>query len=145
MKKQKKLFILLFSTLVIIGTFWFVISFFKSSEKNLEKTTSEVFLNSNDLVANFLSNKTKANNLYVGKVIEITGYVDKVTFLNNRKTVLLFTENKESGVICDVNEDQTEKIKQLKKNQKITIKGICKGFLKDVILLNCYIDLKPNE
>lgn len=145
MNKTENIFLLIVAILVFVGASFLAIPLFESSEKNLEKTPSEVFLNSNELVANFVSDTEKASVLYVGKVVEVTGFVEEVTFLNNRKTVLLYTENTASGIICDVNENQTEKINTLQKHQKITVKGICKGFLKDVILLNCYIDLKPNE
>ena len=60
----------------------------------------------------------------------------EITHLNNRITVILNSKNENFGVICDINTNQNEKIEQLKKHQKIRVKGICKGFLKDVIILN---------
>lgn len=145
MKKLKNIFIVLISLTLFISVYLYVAYNFSSSEKNLEHINSEVLLSSNDLVANFLSNKKEANKLYTDKIIEVTGYVEEVTFLNNRKTVLLYTENKKSGIICDINKNEIEKVNQLKKHQQIMVKGVCKGFLKDVILLNCYLDLKPND
>lgn len=145
MKTFKKT--LLFVTLItlIIWSFWATLSVNKSSEKNLEKINSDYNLDSNDLVANFVNNTAKANGNYVGKIIEVTGFVKQISFLNNRKTVILYTKNQNYGVICDVSNNQLDKLKTLKKHQKITVKGTCKGFLMDVILLNCYIDLKTNE
>ena len=140
-----RIFLLLLAVLIIVSLYIFVVPYFKSSEVNLEKVTSEVSLNSNLLVSLFIANEEASYKLYAGKVIEVSGFVKEISFLNNRNTVLLYTENKESGIICDIHESQLEKVKKLKKDQKIKIKGICKGFLKDVILLNCYIDLKTNE
>nr|WP_181374578.1 hypothetical protein [Polaribacter aquimarinus] len=120
-------------------------SYFSPQEKNLEFANSEMTLNADDLVNSFLVNPEYSNNLYTGKIIEITGFVKKVTFLNNRNTVLLYSNNKTSGVICDIHPSQIKKVKKLKEHQEVKVKGICKGFLKDVILLNCHLDFKANE
>ncbi|KGL64152.1 conserved hypothetical protein, tRNA-anti-like family [Polaribacter sp. Hel1_85] len=106
---------------------------------------SEASINSNDLIDSYILSEEKTDKLYSGKIIEVTGFVKEVTFLNNRNTVILYSQNKTSGIICDIHPSQIEKVKNLKEHQKIIVKGICKGFLKDVVLLNCYIDLKLNE
>ena len=93
----------------------------------------------------YSNNEEKSDSLYAGKIIEITGSIKEITFLNDRNTIILNSNSETFGVICDINPNQKEKINQLQKNQKIQIKGICKGFLKDVILLNCTIDLLTNE
>ncbi|WP_370449472.1 hypothetical protein [Aquimarina sp. BL5] len=51
----------------------------------------------------------------------------------------MYGDNKYSGVLCDMQSDQTVGIRKLKKGQKIMLKGVCKGFLKDAILLNCML------
>ncbi|WP_439127430.1 OB-fold protein [Polaribacter sp.] len=145
MKSIKNLFYTIIVILLFVNIYVYVLPFFKSSERNLEKVPSEIALNSNQLVNYYLENEKNANYLYTGKIIEVIGFVEDVSFLNDRNTVLLYTDHKKYGILCDVNNAQIEKVKSLKKHQKIKVKGICKGFLKDVVLLNCYIDLKPNE
>ena len=145
MKKKNIIFYIIILVLLLINGYYYVLPIFKNSNKNLENVAFELALNSNDLVNQFISNEEKANEIYAGKIIEITGYVKEVTFLNNRNTVILYSKNKTSGIICDINKNQIEKVKKLKEHQKIKVKGICKGFLKDVVLLNCYIDIEPNE
>ncbi|WP_353938889.1 OB-fold protein [Polaribacter aquimarinus] len=145
MKIKNKLLITFIITLVFITIYCFVMSYFSPQEKNLEFANSEMTLNADDLVNSFLVNPEYSNNLYTGKIIEITGFVKKVTFLNNRNTVLLYSNNKTSGVICDIHPSQIKKVKKLKEHQEVKVKGICKGFLKDVILLNCHLDFKANE
>ena len=77
-----------------------MLPYFKSTEINLEKVSSEISLNSNELVASFITNENKSNEVYGGKIIEVTGFVKEISFLNNRNTVLLYTENEKSGIIC---------------------------------------------
>lgn len=143
---KKNIFTYSIITLFLLGfMFVFVKPLFTNFERNLEKENSDIVINSDELISSFKIDEEKANELYKGKIIEVIGIVKEVSFLNNRNTVLLYTKNKDSEIICDVHASQIEKIKTLKKDQKIRVKGICKGFLKDVILLNCSIDLLPNE
>ena len=143
-KKNKGLFIIVAGLLLVNG-YYYIVPYFKESHKNLELIASDAALHSDDLINSYIVNEEKTNALYSGKIIEVTGFVKEVTFLNNRNTVILYSKNKTSGIICDVHPSQIEKVKTLKEHQKIVVKGICKGFLKDVVLLNCYIDLKLNE
>lgn len=145
MIKKNKALIIITIILLVINGYYYVVPYFKNSNKNLELVAYDASLNSDDLINSYLINEEKTDALYAGKIIEITGYIKEVTFLNNRNTVLLYSKNSNSGVICDIHPSQIEKVKTLKEHQKIIVKGICKGFLKDVVLLNCYIDLKLNE
>lgn len=145
MKKKNKLFYFFIIILLLVNGYFYVVPFLKNSNKNLEMVASDVAINSNELIDFYLQSEEITSQLYTGKIIEVSGFVKEVTFLNNRNTVILYSKHKTSGVICDIDPSQAEKIKNIKKHQKIVVKGICKGFLKDVILLNCYIDLKLNE
>lgn len=145
MKKKNNILYILITLLLLVNGYYYVIPYFTNSNKNLELVAYEASINSNDLIDSYLISEAETNELYSGKIIEVSGFVKEVTFLNNRNTVILYSQHKTSGVICDIHPSQIEKVKNLKEHQKIVVKGICKGFLKDVVLLNCYIDLKLNE
>ncbi|WP_036822326.1 OB-fold protein [Polaribacter sp. Hel1_85] len=145
MKKKNTFFYIIIVVLLLVNGYYYVLPYFKNANKNLELVASEASINSNDLIDSYILSEEKTDKLYSGKIIEVTGFVKEVTFLNNRNTVILYSQNKTSGIICDIHPSQIEKVKNLKEHQKIIVKGICKGFLKDVVLLNCYIDLKLNE
>lgn len=145
MKAKNKFFLLIVLLFVLINGYCYLVPLFTSSEKDLENELAELNVNSNDLVNAYTLNEGKSDSLYAEKIIEVTGFVKEITFLNDRNTVILNSNSETFGVICDINPNQKEKINQLQKHQKIRVKGICKGFLKDVILLNCSIDLLNNE
>lgn len=145
MKSKNKLFLISISILILIIGYQFINALNSSSEKNLENEIAELVLDSRDLLNAFTKNEEKSDSLYAGKILEISGIVKEVTFLNNRNTLILYGNSNENGIICDLNPNQKEKLKHIKKHQKVFVKGICKGFLKDVILLNCTIYFKPNE
>lgn len=145
MNTKNKIFLVIIIVLLFINGYSFILPYFKTSDKSLENEVAELTLNATDLIEDYQLNEEKSDSIYSGKIIEITGFVKEITFLNKRNTVILNSNSDTFGVICDINPNQKEKIKQLKEHQKIKVKGICKGFLKDVILLNCYIDLLTNE
>ncbi|GMN05004.1 hypothetical protein MTsPCn5_03920 [Croceitalea sp. MTPC5] len=73
-------------------------------------------------------------------VIAVTGIVHEVNTINNRVTILLKgNDEQENYIICDMDSNQTHKIKTIQKGDSLVIKGLLKGMLKDVIMLNCII------
>ena len=73
-------------------------------------------------------------------VIAVSGTVYEINTINKRITILLKgNEAQETFVICDMNSNQNSSIKTIKKGDSILIKGLLKGILKDVIMLNCII------
>lgn len=114
--------------------------FFLLDNKNLANTKPTVFIESNKLMNAFNNDEKKANKLYTGKVIEVAGTIQEINYLNKKTTLILNTDYTDSSIICELNNDETKKLIDIDKNKKILIKGICKGFLKDIILLNCYLE-----
>lgn len=145
MKTKKYIFFIAALLLIMFVIKYAYIPAKSVQTENLRNKVPELVLNSNDLINAYLIDEEKSNNIYAGKIIEVTGYVEETTLLNNRNTIILASKNKSFGIICDINPNFTTEFNQVQKNQKIRVKGICKGFLKDVILLNCSIELTPNE
>ena len=142
---KKKIFLFIFiSFLFIFGVYcYFKIS--KETVINIKSASISYNLYTDDLIADFRDNEKSANEKFAGKIVKIKGKVKEVSFLNNTNTVILLGDES-SGIICDFNQKQTKEIKALTKNQTVIIKGIYKGFLKDVVLLNCLlINDKTNE
>ncbi len=132
--------------LVLAAGLYLYFGFYNPSHDAIDKATTEVSVSSDELTSTYILNEKNANSIYRGKVIEVDGVVKKVSFLNNRNTVLLYGNDKYSNVLCDMQSNQIEKVKELKPGQKIRIKGVCKGFLKDAIVLNCMlINTQINE
>lgn len=75
----------------------------------------------------------------IEQVILIEGIVEDINGLNQRNTVILKGEDTKRFVICDM--QKSENLALLNVGDTVTIKGILKGTLKDVILLNCIIPI----
>lgn len=142
MFKKYKLLLIINLTL-LLG--YFLYSFLVDNYNN-KQLSPKVTISAKYLTYLYFSNEKTANELYVNKIIKVYGTIKEISYLNDRNTIILAGHSNASGVICDLNKTEFTKLNQLKINQPIYIKGICKGYLKDVILLNSYIDiLKNNE
>lgn len=108
-----------------------------SMVKNVGKVNAE------EIISMFKSNEQEANATYIEKVIEVEGVVKNISFLNNRHTILLESKKfTKSFVMCDMSPLVNKKIHKLKVGDSVVLKGVCKGYLLDVIMLNC---LPTNE
>ena len=101
-------------------------------EGTLEKTQRNLNFNEDNLIEN---------------VVLVEGVIQDINSLNNRTTIILKgKKDTDKLVICDMQKNQKIAINNLNLGDEITIKGIFKGTLNDVILLNCIIPQpKTNE
>ena len=122
MKRKNIILLIIVVVLILINVNHYVLPAFKNSDKNLENEVAELTLNANELVDTYLLNEESATDKYSGKIIEVTGFIKKITFLNNRNTIILNSNNESFGVICDVHANEVEKLKKIKEHQKIRVK-----------------------
>ncbi len=79
-------------------------------------------------------------------VISVEGIVKDINFLNNRMTIVLSSVRPgDASVLCDMQRDQKTMLQGIDLGEKVTVKGIYKGALKDVIILNCIIYNQPSN
>ncbi len=123
---------------LLIGVYWFW-QFTHTTTINIQNTETNTFVEAEVLINSFLENEAQSNKQFKSKVVEVTGIVKTISFTNNRYTVILQGKNNDHHVLCDLKALDATSIKSISHLKKVRIKGICKGFLKDVILLNCII------
>ncbi|MGK0412111.1 MAG: hypothetical protein ACJA1B_000300 [Polaribacter sp.] len=142
---KRNIFLVVFISFLLIFGLYCYFRIQKEATIHMESVAASYHVNTDDFIANFKQDEKGTNKKFAGKIIKVKGKVKEVSFLNNTNTVILFGDEN-SGIICDFDQNQTKEIKALTKNQTVTIKGIYKGFLKDVILLNCLLmNDKTNE
>lgn len=92
-----------------------------------------------ELYAQFSSDHIQANQAYLNKVLQVSGRV--LTIKNSRyaePVVILSTGNPLFGVACSLSQAEPS-AQPVKPGETITIKGICTGYLSDVVLSNSII------
>jgi putative nucleic acid binding protein len=86
----------------------------------------EIEVSAAQLLQEYKDNEVAANEKYKGKLLAVKGKVYRVT----AKDVELKGEDKKSTiyrVLCKIGPDDTDKVKQYKADQVLTIKGVCDG------------------
>jgi hypothetical protein len=95
-----------------------------SDEKSIKITAVAIF-------DSFTNNEQAANKLYLNKAIEVTGKVTSVQKNQDGKTVVILqSDDPVYGVNCTFKQDPGT----IDNNNLITFKGICTGYLSDVII-----------
>lgn len=73
---------------------------------------------------------------YLNKAIEITGIVDTVALKGQEVSIYLKENNATSGVLCSFDKGSFN-ADFMKRGDKITLKGLCSGYLMDVVMNKC--------
>ena len=90
-----------------------------------------IVISANAIFDSFSINENRANELYLNKAIQVKGKVSK-TLKNQSGQAVVYLETNDPvfGVNCTFKEDPGP----LEKGTTIEFKGICTGFLSDVII-----------
>tara|TARA_B110000285_G_scaffold130873_1_gene147037 strand:+ start:217 stop:633 length:417 start_codon:yes stop_codon:yes gene_type:complete len=104
-----------------------------AQEKAAISSTASVLLEA------FSTDETAANLKYLGRIIQVKGVISKVEIVNKKGSITLETEALFGSVLCTLTPEESLSIKELKIGQEILLKGICTGFLMDVVLVKCII------
>lgn len=93
------------------------------------------------LLSDFETNENAANAKYLDKVIRVSGIVASITDKETETTVYLKEGADMSGVTCSFLKNTIDKNK-VNIGTKVFIKGICSGYLMDVVLNHCALDVE---
>lgn len=133
---NKKNIIIAILVLGIIGLF-VAYKIYNKPHINVSKAKSDLTLTADTIINDFSSDENVANSKYLEKIIEVKGTISEVKNEKGKGIVTLKTNDDFGSVICHLSADATKNISSLKEGQTITLKGICTGYLMDVILVKC--------
>lgn len=102
---------------------------------SLEKKKADVEVTSDEIIAAYEADENAANGVYNGKVVQVTGKISVLTDEAGTKKIQLETSNPIAMIICEM-ETGTE-TGDVKAGDMVSIKGLCTGYLSDVILVQC--------
>lgn len=136
MNRKSILIIVAIVVIVAIVSYagWYI---FRPGDTNVKKK-ADFELSTAELVNAFEMNEEDANAKYLGKIIEVTGRIDDITIKDEVVSVTLKNEDDISGVICSFAQSSVS-ADNLKIGQTKSIKGVCSGYLLDVVLNKCTI------
>lgn len=131
---------ILLSLLIVPVVVIACITMYNKPHINVAKTAPDISsITSQTLLNDFLSDENQANSKYLEQIIQVTGVISKLETAKGGGIVTLRDEDSFGSVMCHLSPEETEKMESLKKGQSVTVKGICTGYLMDVILVKCVI------
>jgi len=139
---KNKRFIIL-GILVFVGLAGAMIglNMFTQTHEGLEHLKADHEIDAAKLFTAFEENETQANELYLGKIIEVQGRISSIEVPSEgtANIVLEASEDSFGGINCSFTEIDAKQVSTFEKGQNLRIRGECSGFLMDVTLVRCVI------
>ena len=107
--------------------------------KTLDKTAdlkSDITLNAQDLFLAYESDESAANKKFLDKIVEVKGVVASTKEDDGKSNIYLETEDMLANIACQM---ENKLIKVPKEGTTVTIKGVCTGYLSDVVLVRAVL------
>lgn len=96
-------------------------------------------IDASQLFTAFEENEAQANTKFLNQIIEVTGVVSEILTNQENKTVVVLKSNDPLfGISCTLEQSAS----RLSEGDSLILKGICTGYLSDVVLTDCII-IKP--
>ena len=111
---------------------------YNKPHKDVVAATPAYTLSSSELLTDFENNEAQANEKYLDQVVQVTGEIRSIKKDPESPSLTLETDSPISGVICQLEAGDVDKISGLNPGQTLTVKGICTGMLMDVVLVRCH-------
>lgn len=134
---QKNVGTLCMIALCAVGVSVYGYYMYNKPVEGLEFKKADYNLSPLELVKEFQNDEETANLKFLNKVIKVTGMIASI----EEEHITLEVEGAFAQVICEMK--LASALKNLSKGQEITIKGLCTGYLMDVVLVNCNISKQP--
>jgi DNA/RNA endonuclease YhcR with UshA esterase domain len=109
---------------------------------DIAETSVEISISAGKIVEDFSLDETIANRNYLDKIIAVKGVISDTKIENNKGIVSLKSNDDFGSVLCYLSTESTRKISLLKVGDTIVVKGVCTGYLMDVVLIKSEIHLK---
>lgn len=123
--------------MIIIVALGMALYWYNKPHVDVKKSDAAYVLTAQNLIYEYQQNETKSNEKFAENVVQVNGKVFEISTLKGNCVITLKDENLESGIICHMIPEENRKALKLNKGQDIEIKGICTGYLLDVIMVRC--------
>lgn len=104
---------------------------------SLEHKKADVVVTAAQLIADYESDEQAADEKYLGKVVQVSGKIADMTTAEGKMKINIETPNPIALIICEM--ETGVETGSVKAGDDIKIKGMCSGYLSDVILVQSTI------
>lgn len=125
--------ILIPAAILLVLSVFSAYRYYNKGHRNVQSEEA-IVISAGELFKAFESDETRANAKYLDKAIEVSGTISEISSNQERNTVVILdADNVMGGVACTL---ENAGINTLEKGKEISIKGICTGYLTDVVITN---------
>jgi len=115
------------------------IKLYNKPHQDVQAALPDIEVSAATLIGDFQENETKANKKYLDKIIQVKGEVSKISTSNGNSVIALSTPDQNGTVICTLDPSQNKKVLGIEKGMTVYIKGVCTGFIMDVMMIRTVI------
>jgi len=134
----KKLLLTGSTVIALIVIVFAIVYVFRPAPSSVGKARPKHTITASNLVSEFEANENLANSHYLDKVLEVTGTVNNIAEDQTAIIVTLKEAGREAGVLCSFDKSNLE-IDAVRRGDKIVVRGVCAGYLLDVVLTKCIL------
>jgi len=129
----------IFLCLGLLIALFIIIKLYNKPHVDVESTKADYIISIENIVREFEENEEIANKKYLDKIIQVEGNIIDITLTDGNGTITLDSKNSGKTVVCSMIASENIKVVGLQKGNKITVRGICTGYLMDVMLVRAII------
>ena len=139
--KMKKFLIILLILAAAAGSYGYYL--YNKPRSGVSEMTTAFTLDAKGFYSEYNTDENTANTKYLGKVIEVTGKIRSVD-TDDRGTINIALETGDMGAVnCQF--EKKDKMPSVVAGNIVRVKGVCSGFLLDVVLVDCEIINEKNS
>jgi len=128
------------SAIILICAISFAWYQYNRKPGNLLHRLPQVSVNAVVLAKDYLNDEKKANDKYLGKIVDVKGSIVAMTNQQDTLTgIELNTDDALHNISCSFNRYHIPALKKVKIGDTVVIRGICTGYLVDVELNRCVL------
>lgn len=131
---MKKVIIIIVGIVVLGATYGFYL--YNKKTPSLQNTSPDFTLSAETLYSKFSTDEKEALKIYEGKVIQVEGKILSISQSDSISNIVL---NADGALFGAVNCSFKNLKPSFQKNDNVTVKGRCQGYLNSVVLNNCVI------
>ena len=124
--------------LCVLTTGLILLHFNCSEGSDIANQPADFKLQADELFRDFSENEAAGNTKYVGKILKVVGTIKSVVPTSNGTVNLELVAN-DGSVVCNFPKKDLPSLSKIKIGSSAKIKGMCSGFLFDVMLDNCVL------
>lgn len=106
---------------------------------DVNQVEADYVVTAEEILRDFKADEMAANKKYLDKVVQVNGEIKDIDTVDGVSVIVLAGNDNLSSIRCNMDPAENKNAITLKTGQDLELKGMCTGFLMDVILVRAVI------